>query len=167
MHLIPTGPFSRWLLCTSEVRKDELFFLYCPGELRRTRERERERGSCVLLCSCSPPLVTAWLVSIQPPWETIIVRVVWRAALLCVKGEPSDCYSCGLRTFLWARGATLKKNLVLLASLLSLPIPPRQASDVKGSEVIAQGRVFSHLGFFFSSCVWLQLCVFCVFVCVP
>lgn len=30
-----------------------------------------------------------------------------------------------------------KKNLVLLASLLSLPIPPRQASDVKGSEVIA------------------------------
>lgn len=59
MHLTPMGPFSRWLLCTSEVRKDILFFLYCPRVLRRETE------SCVLLCSCSPPLVTAWLVSIQ------------------------------------------------------------------------------------------------------
>ena len=48
-RLIPTGPFSRWLLCTSEVRKDELFRLHCPGELRG------EGAVCV--CRCAPVLL--------------------------------------------------------------------------------------------------------------
>lgn len=42
MHPIPMGRFSRWLLCTSEVWKDKLFFLYCPMEIKKS-----EREMCV------------------------------------------------------------------------------------------------------------------------
>lgn len=42
MHPIPMGRFSRWLLCTSEVCKDKLFFLYCPMEIKKS-----EREMCV------------------------------------------------------------------------------------------------------------------------
>lgn len=119
MHQIPMGRFSRWLLCTSEVWKDKLFFLYCPMEIKKS---ERER--CVLLRSCSPSL--AWLVS----------RLVYAYCVLVLESErfyrrSSRCFL--MFRWLAVRSGSYIKNLVLVASCPS----PRQASDVKGSEVIA------------------------------
>lgn len=128
MHLIPMGLFSRWLSCTSEVRKDKRFFMHFL-------ENWGEGELCVTVLPF--PSTGYSLVSQHSDvWDNCVL--LWKAALSCLNGNwglivcKASVHCCEI--------LGLHKNLVLLASCALCP-SPRQASDVKGSEVIAKGRV--------------------------
>lgn len=97
------------------------------------RPSDTERESCVFICSRSPSLPIGQFVSIP---SAICVPSFWKQPCYIRIANAVVVFCCETRT--------LRKNLVLLVSYAACP-SPSQSSDVKGSDVIEQLRLFSFI----------------------